>query len=207
MVSTESGKGRFDGWKMLSAAALVYFLMCGLLIYSFGVFLPFVCDEFSWGRGAASGAYTLQMMLFGLVGPLAGAFIFKYGSRAAIVIGNVLAAAGLILLALHTQLWQFYVGYGLLIGIGAGFGGFIATTTIANNWFDRKRSLALSVVMASGGVGGLLLVPGIMAIINHAGWRSAYWVCAAVTILGMVILPGLLIRNSEPSVRPCWGYG
>ena len=79
--------------------------------------------------------------------------------------------------------------------IGIGFGGFISTTTIANNWFNKKRSLALSVVITCGGLGGLLLVPGIMVIINRVGWRGGYGVICAVTLAFMVIIPGFVIRN------------
>ena len=189
------GKKGFYGWITLSGAALVYFLMCGVLMYPFGVFLPFICEEFGWGRGAVSGAYTMMMASMGLFGPFAGIFITKYGSRSAIVFGNLMSVSGLLLLAFHTRLWQFYVGYGVLIGLGVGLGGFIATTTIANNWFDKRRSLALSIVIASGGIGGLLLVPGIMAVINSVGWRSTYVVIFAIALLCMIILPGLIIRN------------
>ncbi|MBU4470049.1 MAG: MFS transporter [Desulfobacteraceae bacterium] len=189
------GKSGFYGWITLSAAALVYFLMCGVLLYSFGVFLPFICQEFDWGRGAVSGAYTAMMLSGGLVGPFAGIFITKYGPRSAIVLGNLLAASGLILLAFHTRMWQLYVSYGVLIGIGIGFGGFIATTTIANNWFNRNKSLALSIVITCGGLGGLFLIPGIMAIIQRVGWRGGYGVMFSVTLVFMVIIPGLVIRN------------
>jgi len=195
MVSDMLGKKGFYGWITLSGAALVYFLMCGVLMYPFGVFLPFICEEFGWGRGAVSGAYTMMMVSMGLFGPFAGIFIAKYGSRSAIVFGNLMSVSGLLLLAFHTRLWQFYVGYGVLIGLGVGLGGFIATTTLANNWFDKRRSLALSIVIASGGIGGLLLVPGIMAVINSVGWRSTYVVIFAIALLCMIILPGLIIMN------------
>ena len=195
MVSSIPGKNGFYGWITLSAAALVYFLMCGILMYSFGVFMPFICEEFAWGRGAVAGAYTVMMLSMGVVAPVAGIFIEKYGSRTAIVLGNLLSAAGMILLAFHTRMWQLYIGYGAMMGIGIGLGGFIATTTVANNWFDKKRSLALSIVIASGGIGGFLLVPGIMAIINNVGWRYAYGILCAVTLVCMVIIPGLVIRN------------
>ena len=195
MISGMRGKSGFYGWITLSAAALVYFLMCGGLLYSFGLFLPFICQEFSWGRGAVSGAYTIMMLSGGLIGPFAGIFIAKYGPRSAIILGNLLSASGLILLAFHTRMWQLYVGYGALIGIGIGFGGFIATTTIANNWFDRKRSLALSIVITSGGLGGLFLVPSIMAMIQHVGWRGGYGVIFAITLVCGVIIPGLVVRN------------
>ena len=68
-------------------------------------------------------------------------------------------------------------------------------TTIANNWFVRKRSLALSFVFTAGGIGALVLVNLTMKMINHLGWRSTYLMIGAITILLLVIMPGLLVRN------------
>lgn len=195
MISAMPRKKGFYGWITLSAAALVYFLMCGVLMYPFGVFLPSICEEFAWGRGSVSGAYTVMMVSMGLMGPFTGMFIARFGSRAAIVLGNLISASGLMLLSFHTRLWQLYIGYGALVGLGIGLGGFIPTTTIANNWFDKRRSLALSIVIASGGLGGFLLVPGIMAMINSVGWRSTYLIIFTITLILMVIIPGMVVRN------------
>lgn len=189
------GKGRFYGWISLAGAALVFFFMYGVLTYSFGVFLPFVCKEFGWSRGAVSGAYSMLMVVMGLSSPFTGMFIAKYGPRRSIMIGTLLGVLGLLLLYFHSHLWQLYVGYGALIGVGAGFGGYIATTTIANNWFERRRSLALSILSTAGGIGGLVLIPIIMKLIRNVGWRSTYLILSAIVLIFAVIIPGLLIRN------------
>jgi len=195
------GQDGFYGWITLSASALVYFQFTGLLIYPFGVFMPAICTEFGWSRGTVSGAYTMLMVLMGFSGPLVGMFIAKFGARMAIVVGNIAAALGLLILAFHNQIWQLYVGYGLFIGLGIGFGGFLATTTLANNWFVKRRSLALSIVTASGGLGALIFVPLVMQFILNWGWRYSFGIILAVIFLFSVVLPALVIRNKPEDLN------
>jgi MFS family permease len=188
-------KGRFYGWMVLIWTALAYFVMGSVFMYSFALFLPFLCKEFAWSRGAASGASGVFMAVSGLSAPFVGMFIAKYGARRAMVTGNLLGILGLVMLAFHSHLWQLYAGYGVLIGFGMGLGGLLTITTIANNWFERKRSLALGIIMASGGIGGFVLVPLLMGFIVHLGWRFTYGIMAALTLVFAVIIPGLFLRN------------
>ena len=77
-----------------------------------------------------------------------------YGARLVIVIGAMLSILCFVVVSFHTRLWELYVAYGALLGTGCCFCGMIAMTTIANNWFVKKRSLALSILLTAGGLGG-----------------------------------------------------
>jgi MFS family permease len=68
-------------------------------------------------------------------------------------------------------------------------------TTIVNNWFVKKRSLALSILLAAGGLGGLVMVPIIVSMINRLGWRTTYLLIAAMVFVLLVILPSLFVVN------------
>jgi MFS family permease len=185
----------FYGWKTLSATAVMYFAMSGLLLYSFPVFLPFLCEAFGWSRASVSWANSLAMIVAGIASPLAGLCIAKYGARAVIAIGALLSIFCFVFVSFHTKLWELYVAYGLLLGIGCCFCGILAMTTIANNWFVKKRSLALSILLTAGALGALVMVSFLMALINRFGWRHAYLVIAALILLLLVILPLLLVKN------------
>jgi MFS family permease len=189
------GKERFYGWVALTATALSFLGQFGVVMNSFGAFLPSICTEFGWSRGAVSGAFTMLMVVIGLCGPLAGWVVEKYGPRTAIVAGNLLVAIGAVVLAYHSQVWQLYVGYGLFIALGLGISGMIACTTVANNWFVKKAPLAISIIMTSSGIGSFILIPLIMQLIGVAGWRSTYLcVCGLIVVLGLIV-PALFIRN------------
>ncbi len=194
MGFVEKKKKGFYGWISLSISAIVGTIGAGGMIYSFGVFLPSICKDLMWSRGLASGAMGLLMIVMCISAPLAGVFISKRGPRQAFVVGNAMGAAGLILLSVQQEVWQFYTGYGL-IGLGVGLGGMIAATTIANNWFRKKATLAMGIVMAASGAGGIFMVPGIMAGIGRYGWRTTYVVLSGLVLIFGVLLPGFFVRN------------
>lgn len=189
------GKGGFYGWISLTATALVSFFVGGAIFYSFGTFLPSICKEFGWSRGLVSGAYSISMVLMSLSSFLAGFFIGKHGPRKATIIGCTMSASGLLLLAFHSKVWQLYVGYGVLIGLGNGLGWLIAPPTIANNWFRKKVPFTMGIIIAAAGFGGIVLTPVIMAMINHIGWRSTYLVLFVLILVFAVVIPGIFIRN------------
>ena len=186
---------KFYGWVNLGVVALISLVTEGLLLLSFAVFLPYICNEFNWSRGSVSGAMAVTTALGGLISPLAGIFIAKFGARAAIILGNSIAVIACLLLSFHNQIWQFYLGSGILMGLAIGLGGPIATTTTINNWFIKKRSIGIAIVLSCGSLGGLILVPLIQFIISSLGWRHAYLIMAATTLVLSIIIPGILVRN------------
>ena len=189
-------KEGFYGWISVSATALLSFVCLGGVTYSFGAFQPSICKEFGWSARDVSLALTLVMMFMSLAAPLVGFFVGKYGARRSLILGNIMGVLGLVLLAFLRQRWQLYVGYGLFIGIGvAAFAGMIPQTTIANNWFRKRVSLAMGIIVGLGGIGGIVLVPLIMAFIERFGWRNAYLILAGMTLLFSVVIPAILIKN------------
>ena len=108
----------FYGWKALAVVSSMYFVMSGALLYSFPIFLPFLCDAFDWSREFVSWAQTTAMIVIGLTGPFAGIFIAQYGPRRAIVVGNTLSASCFILMGFLSGPWQLFLAYGVLFGLG-----------------------------------------------------------------------------------------
>ncbi|MDY6843876.1 MAG: MFS transporter [Thermodesulfobacteriota bacterium] len=201
MAESVLAKKSFYGWKALSGAMIVYFCGCGILFYSFGVFMPAMCDALSWTRSAVAGAFSLFIIMMGLLGPVVGITVARFGPRKNIVIGNIVAIIGLAGLFFTQKTWHFYLFYGALVGIGNAFGLFIPATTIANNWFIRKRALALSLVTASGGLGGLLFPPLIITpLISKFGWQFAWLFLAAIHLVLAIFVGGLLIRNTPEEI-------
>jgi len=188
-------KTNFSGWSTLAGVMLAYGGICGDVTYAYGVFLPSLTDTFQWSRSALSGPYTLFLIIGGLLGPLAGFTITRFGARKNIILGNIIAAFGLLGMSQVTSIMHVYLFFGIMCGLGLAFAEFLAVTTIVNNWFIRKRSLALGLLFASGGLGGFFLPPLISSLISGLGWRAT-WIClAAIHLLLTVILGGLLIHN------------
>ena len=118
-------KDGFYGWTNL---AVMFFFNVALMpmMMAFSFFLPYWVKEFGWSRGMASGAQTVSIILSGVAAPLVAIFIMKRGAKLAIVIGNIMSVAGLIMLAYQQHIWQLYLGIGVLLGLGVSIGGMLA---------------------------------------------------------------------------------
>ena len=187
-------KDGFYGWTNL---AVLFFFNVALMpmMMAFSFFLPYWVKDFGWSRGMASGAQTVSIILSGVAAPLVAIFIMKKGTKRAIVIGNIMCVAGLVLLAFQQHIWQLYLGIGVLLGLGVSLGGMLAMQTVVNNWFILKRPVALSISMASMGFSGVIINPSMMALIEAVGWRNTYLILAAAALIFCVIVPGLLLKN------------
>lgn len=189
----------FSGWSTLAGAMLAYSCICGDVTYAYGVFLPSMNEAFGWPRSALSGPYMLFLITGGLLGPLVGWTIARFGARKNIILGNIFAVLGLLGMSQVREIWQVYLFFGVMGGLGLAFSEFLTMTTVINHWFIRKRSLALGLLFASGGVGGFLLPPLIVSFISGLGWRWA-WVCLSLAhLLLAVVLAGILIRDTPES--------
>ena len=192
-ASRTSEKG-FYGWVNVAVASIMG-VIGGFYMVSFSYLLPYLVKDFGWNRGTVSLAATINMIAMGLCGPIAGFFIVKHGARRSIIFGNILGFAGFVLIFFHTRLWELFLGYGLLVGLAVGFGGMLASTTVINNWFVKKRGMALSIFLGSGGAAGMIMGPAIMKMIESAGWRVTVLVISILVLLFAVILPAIFIRN------------
>ena len=185
----------FYGWFALAGVMIVIFVVGGTFVNSFGVFLPVICNEFGWSRAAVATALSLGVVAFGLPSPLFGILVSRIGPKIALIIGNFLAALGMVCLSLVHEIWHLYLFY-VIIGLGAGFGGYIPSTTVINNWFIKKRSLAMGVFIACAGLGGFVFPPFVTALISAFGWRITWLILAAmIIVLGVLIGSAILVRN------------
>ncbi|HRS84011.1 MAG TPA: MFS transporter [Smithellaceae bacterium] len=193
--SSPSPRTHFSGWTTLAGVMLAYGAICGNVTYAFGVFLPSMSQSFGWSRSVLSGPYTLFLIMGGMLGPLAGVTLARFGARKNIVLGNVIVVLGLLGMSQVREIWQVYLFFGFMGGLGLAFAEFLSATTVINHWFIRKRSLALGFLFASGGIGGFLLPPFISLLISGLDWRFAWATLAFLHLILGVVGAGLLIRN------------
>jgi MFS family permease len=193
---SRSGHHRFSGWLVLAGVMLAYGSICGNVTYSFGVFLPSIGQTFGWSRSMLSSSYTFFLMIGGLLSPVAGLTVARFGARKNIVWGNIIASLGLLGMSQVSQIWHIYIFFGIMCGVGMAFSEYLSATTVINNWFLQKRSLALGFLFAAGGASGLVMPPLISFLISSLGWRQS-WVClAGFHLLLGVVLAGFMIRNT-----------
>ncbi len=185
----------FYGWWALVGGMFVYFIACGCYYYSYGVLAPRWIIDYHIPVPTVSLAYMLFALMIGLPGPLIGYSLVRWGPRRTIFGGTLAGALGLFLLSTTVAPWAIILFFGLLVGLGFGFAGYTSVTTLANNWFVRRRGLAMGLVLGAGGLGGFVFSPLISWMAINWGIRTALIVLAvcAIVLAGGGTL--LLIRN------------
>lgn len=159
------------GWILVIAASGIAFTNAANL-YSFGLFLKPLAEEFNTGRAVISGARSLGGLLGGVLGIGIGNLTDKYGPRILLTVSGTLTGTGLLLLSQTNSVWQIYILYGIVISIGTACYGVPMYSTIPR-WFTRRRETALGIVESCLGVGGVVLVPLSQWLIVNHGWRTA----------------------------------
>ena len=186
----------FYGW-LIVAGAVISLGLSYSVWYSFSVFYVALLAEFEWSRAASAGVFSLFVMMTGFAGVGAGALADRFGPGRVVAAGGVLLAAGLLVSSRLTELWHFYVSYGLLAGAGVGVAGWTPCVTMLNRWFSARLGLALGLSSGGIGIGILAGVPSVQSIIAGAGWRAAFAVLALLVLIGLVPT-GLLLLRGRP---------
>ncbi len=186
----------FYGWWVVAVGSLLQFLGTGSVFYGFNTFFNPMVNEFGWSRAVTSGAFSLSRLQGGIEGPIIGPLIDRFGARRIAIIGVILAGAGFIALRLvNGNVLSLYLIFGLLLSMGQNTFSTHATTTAAAKWFTKKRSLALSFIMAGGGIGGAVMVPLLAWLITQYGWRLAA-VVAGLVILTLGLPAAIALRST-----------
>ena len=185
----------FFGWVII-AAAFVTVALSVTARTAFSLMFPPIVDEFGWDRGLAAGAFSFGFLVSAAISPVVGRTMDRRGPRFVIEIGVVLTAAGLLGATMIQSPWQLYATLGLLVGAGANCMSFSVQSQYLPNWFVRRRALATGIAFSGVGVGAILILPWLQAIILTEGWRSACWMLGLLTLV--VLLPLNLIVAKRP---------
>jgi MFS family permease len=187
----------FYGWLVLATCFFVMAVAGGGIFYAFGVFLKPMTDEFGGSRGAGSIAFSLSSVCMAFAAPLVGAAVSRFGARKVMTLGQIILVLSLALLSQINQLWQLYVVFGVMVGVSQGFATFLPAMTIINNWFIRRRAMAMGITSCGVGVGTFILAPFNRYLIETVGWRAAWIVLGAVAVV-FALIPVLLFVRGRP---------
>ncbi len=141
-------------------------LMSTTVFQGVGTFFVALERNFGWNRTTLSGAFALSRAEGALLGPIEGFLVDRLGTRRMVVIGYFIMGLGFIFYSQIQEVWHFYVAY-LAISLGSGVGGWIAIVTLINNWFSRRRALAMSIAVSGVQLGGFLVPLMAWGIENH----------------------------------------
>jgi len=161
--------------------------------------------EFGWSRALLSSAVSVNLVLYGLVGPFAAALMERFGIRRTVLVSLVLIATGVALTSQMRASWQLVLAWGILVGLGTGTTAMVLGATVVSRWFVSRRGAVMGVLTASTATGQMLFLPLEAHVVEQHGWRAVPVLVACVVAL-LLPLVALLVRD-RPSDIGALPYG
>jgi MFS family permease len=186
---------------ILSSIAMIAYAP---VVYTFGVFLQPLTEQFGWDRGALSGAFSIQMLLIGVISIFIGRLNDKYGPRIFVTLGGLLTSIGFLLMSQVNSLWQVYLNWGFIMGIGGGF-FYIAIISTVPKWFVKRAGAAIGITVAGMGLGAVISPPIIQWLISIYGWQQPFIILSIV--LFVIVVPLAQFMHHSPQRMGIRPYG
>lgn len=189
----------FYGWRMVALGSALRILGGGLYYYGFTVFFLPLSEDLGLSRAATSLVFSLARAQGAFEGPIAGYFMDRFGPRPVIFMAIVMNGVGHMFLSNVHSYFALLVTYLAIVSLSFQAGFMDAPMLIANTWFTRLRTMAMSIITASVSIGGFLFTPLLAAAVAHWGWRRAAFGNGVVfLLLGLPL--ALLVRRSPESM-------
>ena len=200
--STDRGEGIFYGWLIVGVLFFIS-IIDGGFTYTFSTFLKPLTQEFGWSRAETATAFSLYLLVAGLVLPAWGWLIDHVGARWVFLLSALIDGVALLLLSAVSSLPGFYALY-LFLGVGLAGIGPMPVGKVITQWFVDKRGLAMGIALVGASGGGLVLVPLCGFLIAEFSWRVGYQVLAGLSLFGMLPLVWFFVVNTpqEKGLKP-----
>jgi len=190
------------GWVVVAVTFLTMLVTAGAMGAP-GVLIVPLQQEFGWANEQISTALALRLLLFGLFGPFAAAFMNRFGLRRVMICALGLIACGLIVSLAMTAVWQLILLWGVVVGIGSGLTAIVLAATVATRWFTERRGLVVGLLSASSATGQLVFLPLIAELTGRFGWRGALvFVCLFLAVAAVMALMLMRDRPSDLNLPP-----
>jgi MFS family permease len=159
--------------------------------------------EFGWSRATISAAISVNLLLYGLMGPFCAAIANRIGVRRTMAIAMSILAAALLLATTIAAPWHLVLLWGFLVGTGTGMVALVLGAVVVTRWFSKRRGLVMGALTASTATGQLIFLPLLARVAETDGWRWAVRIVALAAVAAVVVAV-LLVRESpaELGVAP-----
>ena len=186
---------RFYGWVIGGVGFVVNMLFGAMMFHAFGTYVVLLREDFGWSATSFSLAFALMRIESGLLGPIEGWAIDRFGPRAIMRVGVVLFSIGLIGLSFINSLFGFYIVF-LVMALGSALGAFLPISVAIVNWFDRRRAAALTLLSLGFSAGGLIQ-PLIVGGLEYYGWRQMSLMMGLLVLVVGLPLAQLVLHHPE----------
>lgn len=188
-------------WVIVVVAAIMRLSTSGFRS-SASILVPRIVDTFGWSYGLVGIGFSLQWIVSGLFGPSAGWLGDRYGVRMTMLLGGFLFIAGMVLTGTMTELWQFYLFFGVVVSLAMAI--FQVPLTVAVTlWFRKRLGVGMGVLQSSQGLGPLVAVPIMVLIFQEWGLRAAFIIPGiGGGLLLLILIPLFFNEPADVGIRP-----
>jgi OFA family oxalate/formate antiporter-like MFS transporter len=195
----------YYGYIVVAASFIIMILAQGLYII-FGIFFNPLLEEFSWTRATISGAYSLSTILQGVLGIAMGGLVDRFGPRIVVTVCGVFMGAGSLLMSQVNSVWQIYLFYGVIIGVGMS-GLWVPLLSPISRWFVTRRSMMTGIVMSGMTIGGVVAPLIVSRLIVAYDWRKTFIIIGSAALFGIVLFAQFFKRDPGRSGHLPYGAG
>jgi len=181
----------FYGWILVPVLGIIYLIDAGFPFIGASVMNTYMAESLHLGRGTLGLGFTVCGLLSGLISPIIGYSIGKKGIRLTLIFGCLLLIIGSFLMAtVVSKGWHYIAVFGVIVGVGCGFGGLIPVQAGVTFWFRKKKALAMSIAVTIGSLGGLIAPPLLNKIISsvNGDWRVAWFFITGLLVLSFILM-------------------
>lgn len=189
----------YYGWKIVGAILTLLTFTSGLSFYNHAIYLNALATQPAFNVQSASTAVSIFFLSGGITGLWVARWVQDYDPRLCICAGAVVSCVALSALAYVDSVWQLFLVYAFF---GAGFSAssLIPATTLVTRWFQRKRAMALSIASTGLSLGGVILTPLSVILVESLGFARAAPVMGVMYLLGVVPVAWIYLRPSPESM-------
>ena len=192
------------GW-VVAAATFVVLLVAAAIRATAGVLIIPFEQEFGWTRATISAAISVNLLLYGLMGPFCAAIAGRIGVRRTMAMAMaMLAGALLAATAIHSP-WHLVALWGFFVGTGTGMTALVIGAVVVNRWFVKHRGLVMGALTASTATGQLIFLPLLAHVAETDGWRWSVRIMAGAALLAAAM--AVLFMRESPAAAGVPAYG
>ena len=189
---------------VIVAVATVMWMTSSSMRFAVAILVPEMKDLFGWSIGFITLGFTIQWMLSAALSPVCGWLSDRYGVRRVMWGGGFLFMAGMVLTGIMTQLWEFYLYFGVLLA--AGMASFQVTLVSGVTlWFRRNLGLIMGILQGLQGLGTGLAILMVYLLFDRYGWQVTFWVPGLAG--GIILLALTRWFYNEPADRGLTQWG
>ena len=173
------------GWIVVGVTCVVLLTSAGIRSTP-GILIVPLEEEFHWSRATIAFAVSVNLILYGCIGPFAAAVMERFGIKRSVLCALTVVGLGVASTSMMRYPWQLILMWGFLVGTGTGFLATVLAATIATRWFTARRGLVVGILSGGSATGQLLFLPVMANITAAYGWRTTVLAVAGVAL---VVLP------------------